>query len=168
MKYTGRLSWKQNAPFRDWAVCKQLDRPEVTALDGNVYVRPGTPYPAVAAPLVSWVDTNAADCAARFPSLAAFRERVASFEVHGRQLEGDARSVFTAPDIRRYQLRRALPGSGVALPQSVRELLGWSKEQAARTVGAFPAPATLSNQQAARAAGTLPARPSPVTPKPHP
>lgn len=121
------------------AVCQQLTRPELSTIDGNVYVRPSTAYAAVAAPLVSWVDTNAANCSARFASLAAFRERVPGIEVHGRQLEGSPRSVFTAPDISRYQLRRALPASGsVALPPSVREQLGWSKEQAARTVGALP------------------------------
>ena len=122
------------------AVCQQLKQPELRALDGNVYVRPGAPYAATTAPLMSWVDTNSAGCSMSFASLAVFRERVPAIEVHGRQLEGSPRSVFTAPDIRRYQLRRALPASrDAAMPQAVRELLGWSQRQAALTVGAFPA-----------------------------
>jgi hypothetical protein len=86
------------------------------------------------------VDTDSADCSATFASLAEFQEQVPGFEAHGQQLEGNARSVFTAPDISRYQLRRALPASReVAMPQAVRALLGWSEEEAALTVGAYPA-----------------------------
>jgi parallel beta-helix repeat protein len=120
-------------------LCKELKQPALSAMDGNVYVRPGTPYAALAAPLINWVDTGSANCAITFASLAAFRERVPGFEAHGRQLEGDARSVFVAPDISRYQPRRALPASrDVAMPQTVRKLLDWSKKDAALTTGAYP------------------------------
>ena len=126
------------------AVCQELKRPALSAMDGNVYVRPSSPYAAVAAPLLRWVDADSAGCSAGFASLAAFQARVPGFEEHGRQLEGNPRSVFTAPDISRYRLRRALPASrDVALPEPVRELLGWSKQQAALTVGALPADKNL-------------------------
>lgn len=122
------------------ALCKELKEPALSTMDGNVYVQPDTPYPALAAPLVSWVDTDSADCSATFASLAAFQEQVPGFEVHGHQLEGGPRSVFTAPDINRYHLRRALPASrDVAMPRAVRELLDWSKKEATLTVGAYPA-----------------------------
>jgi hypothetical protein len=122
------------------ALCAQLTQPQLTAMDGNVYVRPGTPYPARATPLMSWVDTSAPNCAATFPSLTAFQEQVRGFEAQGGQLEGTARTVFDAPDIRRFQLRRELPASrNVVIPESVRALLGWSSEEAAVTVGAHPA-----------------------------
>lgn len=121
------------------SLCDELTEPALSAMDGNLYVRPDTPYEALAAPLATWVDTDAADCTASFASLAAFREQVPDFEEHGRQLEGDARSVFTAPDISRYQLRGALPVSrDVATPRAVRKLLGWSKKEAAATAGAYP------------------------------
>lgn len=121
-------------------LCSQLTRPALAAMDGNVYVRPGTPYPARSTPVISWVDTQAANCTAAFPSLAAFHQGTPGFEAQGRQVEGDTRDVFTAPDIRRFQLRRSLPVSReVVMPESVRMLLGWSSEDAARTVGAYPA-----------------------------
>src|SRR5690606_13678394 len=61
------------------ALCDELTRPALTTLDGNVYVRPDAPYPALATPLVRWVDTEAEDCAATFASLAEFQEQVPDF-----------------------------------------------------------------------------------------
>lgn len=119
-------------------LCSTLTKPALTAMDGNVYVRPAAPYPAAEGPLVNWVDTDAADCSARFASLEAFQARVPGFEAHGRQLEGDARGVFAAPDLGRYNLLRPLSaGRGIAMPRPVREWLGWSEQEAAATVGAY-------------------------------
>ena len=121
------------------ALCEELTQPAMSALDGNVYVRPGTPYAALAAPLVRWVDTDAADCSAAFASLPEFQKQASGVEAHGRQLEGDPRSVFVAPDISRYELRRALLADrAVSMPEAVRQVLGWSQEEASRTVGAYP------------------------------
>ena len=122
------------------ALCKKLAQPMLSTLDGNVYVRPDTSYAALATPLVKWVDTHSTDCSSSFASLPAFQKQVSGFEVHGQQLDGDARSVFTAPDIDRFQLLQALPASrDVAMPKAVRKLLDWSKKEAALTVGAYPA-----------------------------
>lgn len=131
-------------------LCAQLTEPHLTALDGNVYVRPAASYLAQATPLVRWVDTQAPDCSASFASLAAFQEQGPDFEVHGTQLEGTPRTVFTAPDLRRFQLRRGLPASrDVVMPERVRALLGWSGEEAAATVGAIPAGAALEGERRA-------------------
>jgi hypothetical protein len=120
------------------ALCERLTQPALTAMDGNLYVRPGTEYASIEAPLVSWVDTRAPNCSATFASLAQFRQQASGFEVHGQQLEGDQRTLFTAPDIRRFELRRGLPASReVVMPDSVREWLNWSREEAASTVGAY-------------------------------
>lgn len=92
-----------------------------------------------AQPLITQFDRGAPKCSATFPSLADFRAKVPAFEAHGQQLTGDARSIFTVPDLRRYDLRRPLPASGrVAMPEAVRQLLGWNDKQAAWTVGAYP------------------------------
>ncbi len=121
------------------ALCQRLTRPALRKMDGNVYVRPGTQYAALAAPLIRRFDAGSADCSASFRSLRAFRQRAPNFESHGHRLDGDARSVFSAPDIRRYQLLHSLPASGeVAMPEAVRKLLGWGSKQAAQTVGAYP------------------------------
>ena len=124
------------------ALCDQLTEPQLMTMDGNVYVRPDASYATHASPVVRWVDTEADGCTATFATLTDFREEVSGFEGHGQEVEGDARSVFVAPDISRFQLRRALPASSeVAIPDSVRELLGWSEDVAAATVGAYPADA---------------------------
>jgi hypothetical protein len=121
------------------AVCQQLTEPAMASMDGNAYVRPATTYGSVAGPLITWIDTGAQRCSAGFASLDDFREEVPGFEAHGQELQGDPRSVFTAPDLRRYGLLRALPASGeTAMPPTVREWLGWSEAEASRTVGAYP------------------------------
>jgi hypothetical protein len=122
------------------ALCERLTRPALRTMDGNVYLRPGTQYSALATALITWVDKGSPSCAADFASLEVFRAQAPGFEAHGRQLEGDARSVFTAPDLRRYQLLRPLRTTGeVTMPAAARKLLGWSKTQAALTVGAYTA-----------------------------
>jgi hypothetical protein len=119
-------------------LCDQLTEPAMAAMDGNVYVRPSAPYESLAGPLVTWIDADAAGCTAGFSSLEAFREQVPGFEAHGQELEGDPRRVFSAPDLGRYDLLRALPASReVAMPPAVREWLGWSVEEAEVTVGAY-------------------------------
>ena len=90
--------------------------------------------------MITQFDRGSPKCSAAFASLADFRAKVPGFEAHGQQLTGDARSIFTAPDLHRYELRRPLPASGrVAMPEAVRQLLGWNDKQAASTVGAYPA-----------------------------
>src|SRR5690606_10383841 len=83
------------------ALCGDLTDPQLIAMDGNVYVRPPSPYASQATPLVRWVDTDAADCSASFASLREFQNEWPRFEEQGYQLDGDPRSVFTAPDIHR-------------------------------------------------------------------
>lgn len=122
-------------------LCEKLTQPELETLDGNVYVRPRMLGTAAepAQPLIGQFERGSPKCSAAFSSLAAFRAKVPAFEAHGQQLTGDARSIFTVPDLRRYELRRPLPVSGrVAMPEAVRQLLGWNDKQAASTVGAYP------------------------------
>ncbi len=119
-------------------LCGTLTKPALTAMDGNVYVRPAASYPSAAGPLLSWVDSDAADCSARFSSLQAFQAQVPAFEAHGQQLTGDARSVFVSPELGLFELSRPLPTSReIAMPRTVRERLGWSSDEAERTVGAY-------------------------------
>lgn len=121
------------------SLCDELTEPALSVLDGNIYVRAETPYAALEEPLVRWVDTNAENCSTTFNTLAEFRDQVSGFEANGQEYEGSARRVFTAPDIHRYSLRRALRvNEGVVMPEAVRGLLGWSPDQAAGSVGANP------------------------------
>ena len=95
--------------------------------------------PARRVALIRWADAESPGCSASFASLDDFREEAAGFAMHGQQREGTPHSVFVAPDLRRYQLRRALPARPeVVTPENVREWLGWSNAAAERTVGAHP------------------------------
>lgn len=121
-------------------VCTKLDDSPLTAMDGNVYVRPVAPYANLQSPLINWIDTQAEDCSVSFEALTAVRKHLSPFAGSSMQLEGTARSLFMAPDISRYQLIKALTvDKKVAMPKGVRKLIGWSRKEAARTVGAYPA-----------------------------
>jgi hypothetical protein len=64
---------------------------------------------------------------------------VPAFEGGGRQLDRTSRSIFKGPDLGRYELLQALPGTpgGPTLPADIRKLLGWSEDDA-RSPGAYP------------------------------
>jgi hypothetical protein len=120
------------------SLCTKLPRPQAKEVGGNVYVRanlPGTSAP----PLILWSPAANDSCSARLGSLGEFRELAPAFEAGGRQLDRAPRSVFKAPDLGRYELLQALPGTpgGEMLPADVRKLLGWSEEDA-RSSGAYP------------------------------
>jgi hypothetical protein len=96
---------------------------------------PGTGAP----PLILWSPAANDSCSARLGSLDEFRKLAPAFEAGGRQIDGTPRSVFKGPDLGRYELLQALPGTpgGEMLPADVRRLLGWSEEDA-RSPGAYP------------------------------
>ena len=91
-------------------------------------------------PIAKQVDTEAENCSVSFNALTELQQQLAPVAENSHQLEGSPRSIFMAPDIRRYQPAKALPtNQKVAMPAEVRKLLGWSKREAARSVGAYPA-----------------------------
>ena len=127
------LQFEQPRPL-----CTKLPHPQATEVGGNVYVRanlPGTGAP----PLILWSPAANDSCSARLGSLDEFRKLAPAFEAGGRQIDGTPRSVFKGPDLGRYELLQALPGTpgGKMLPADVRRLLGWSEEDA-RSPGAYP------------------------------
>jgi parallel beta-helix repeat protein len=117
------------------ALCAKLPRPMAKEVNGNVYVRATAP----ATPLVVWSPAATDSCVTTAGSLDEFRQLVPAFEGNGRQLDRTPRSVFKGPDVGRYELLQALPGTpgGETLPPDIRKLLGWSEEEA-RTPGAYP------------------------------
>jgi hypothetical protein len=114
------------------ALCGKLKRPQAAKLDGNIYVRPAVP--GASGPVAMLSPTDAVDCTASFASLADLRA-ASPFEAHGREIDRSLQSLFLAPDLKRYELRTALPATGVATPADVLKLLGWKKAQ---TAGAYP------------------------------
>jgi hypothetical protein len=118
------------------ALCAQLQSSQVKGIDGNVYARveaPGAP------PLIIWSPAATESCLATFGSLAEFRKLFPLFEANGQQLDRTPPSIFTAPDLERYELLKIIPGTRVAIPGEVRNLLNW-KAGTVLMPGAYPPP----------------------------
>jgi hypothetical protein len=133
--YRGPLLQFEQPP----SLCARLPRPQAKEVDGNVYVRAGSPTPVPFQPLIVWGPVANGRCASTVSSLDDFRKLAPSFEGHGQQLDRTPRAIFKGPDVGRYELLRPLPltpGQNI-LPAEVRTLLGWSEEEA-RWPGAFP------------------------------
>jgi hypothetical protein len=109
------------------ALCERLTRPQVTRLDGNVYVRGGD---AAARALIVWSPMAGEVCQIELASLDELQKIDTAFEAHGQYLRDDLASVFKSPELGNYALIRAL-GASVAdsLPPDIRKLLGWSERR---------------------------------------
>jgi hypothetical protein len=122
------------------SLCAKLPRPAAKEIGGNVYVRASLAGASAAPPpLIVWSPADTDGCTARLTSLDEFRKLVPAFEAGGRQLDRTPRSIFHGPDLGRYELLQALPGTpgAATLPADVRALLGWSEEDA-QSPGAYP------------------------------
>ncbi len=119
------------------SLCAKLTRPMAQQVGGNVYVRASLPGETAAPPLFEWSPAATESCVTKVGSLDEFRKLAPAFEGDGRQLDRTPRTIFKGPDLDRYELREALPGTAETLPEDVRKLLGWSEEDA-RSAGAYP------------------------------
>jgi len=113
-------------------LCSKLKQSELTAMDGNVYVRAGKS----AVPLMAWAPVAAPVCGGTLRSLAYFRKLAPKYEAHAQQIDGTPQTVFKDTAAGDYELLKPLPAAA-GMPAEVRKLLGWSEEQA-QTVGAYP------------------------------
>src|ERR1700690_88158 len=113
------------------ALCAKLPRPQAKEVNGNVYVRA-----AAALPLIVWSPAATDSCSTPLGSLDDFRKLMPAFEASGHQIDKTPRSTFKGPDLGRYELLEAIP-AGAPLPDDIRKLLGWTKDQAT-TPGAYP------------------------------
>jgi len=120
-------------------VCKTLKTPALTAMDGNIYVRPETDYPALKSPVIHWTSAEEYNCVKEYAFLSDFQQQIKGFEKHGVEISGDPLTVFNASYMHNYTLRKALPvAESVSMPKAVRKALGWDSKTAAHTVGAYP------------------------------
>jgi parallel beta-helix repeat protein len=115
------------------SLCPKLPRPMAKEVNGNVYVRP-----TITLPFIQMSPVANDSCVANLGSLDEFHKLVPAFEANGRQFDWTPRTIFKGPDVGRYELQKALPGTSVdVLPPDVRKLLGWNEEEA-RVPGAYP------------------------------
>ncbi len=126
------LRFEQSRPL-----CAKLQRPQAKEIDGNVYARAAAPDATAAPPLIAWSPSASDSCVSALGSLEEFRKLAPAFETGAQQLNRDPRSVFKGPDVGRYELLQAPPGTRKTIPEEVRKLLNWS-EQEAQSPGALP------------------------------
>jgi hypothetical protein len=99
------------------SLCAKLQRPQAKEVDGNVYVRAGSPgVSGTPPPLVVWSPVAGGNCVSRLGSLDEFRTIAPPFEASGKQLDLTPRSLFKSPDLGRYELLNAIPGAPGAYP----------------------------------------------------
>jgi len=117
-------------------LCGKLTRPQVRQFDDNVYVRGGD---TASRPLLVWSPAEGESCTAQFGTLAEFQKLHPEFEAHSQYFTGGYGSVLQSPELKNYELVRAFPKPAAedTLPADIRQLLGWSKQDA-RTPGAYP------------------------------
>ncbi len=104
------------------ALSETLTQPQVTQLDGNVYVRDSN-----AGALLVWSPVPSANGATEIKDLKRLSPQ---FETHSHVLNLDLDSVFKSPALGRYELIRDLRStSAVPLPAGIQELLGWPRQE---------------------------------------
>jgi hypothetical protein len=118
------------------ALTGKLTKPQVTQLDGNVYVRSEGAGPAA---LLVWSpapgDSGMTEC----KTLAEFQKLCPPFEAHSQVLTSSLGALFKSPDLSRYELIQdtSLPASAAPMSDEVRQLLGWPKQDTIQP-GAYP------------------------------
>ncbi len=107
----------------------KLTKPQVTQLDGNVYVRNEAAGPEA---LLFWSPLEAANGVTQFKNLEEFRSLHPQFEAHSKVVTSSVGALFRSPELSRYELVQdvSLPESAIPLPDEVRRLLGWQKREA--------------------------------------
>ena len=116
-------------------LCGKLTRPQVTQLDGNVYIRAGD----TSRNLFVWSPVEGSNCVANVKTLADLQKLAPEFETHSQSMNLPLGAVFRSPDLARYELIRALGDSAAlgALPADIQQLLAWPDKEP-RVPGAYP------------------------------
>jgi parallel beta-helix repeat protein len=126
------LNVEQSAPL-----CGRLTEPQLTRLDGNVYVRRGD---VTSRPLITWSPVAGDKCTVQLAAPAELSTLPGGFETHSRSVDGYFGALFKSPELRNYELASPLPKTGTEdpVPDEVRKIAGW-KPDVARLPGAYAA-----------------------------
>jgi len=117
-------------------LCGKLTQPQVTQLDGNLYMRGGDP---TAQPLLVWSPVQGDNCVTEIKTLKELQDLCPQLEAHSQVFSGNLGSLFKSPELGRYEPIRKVEGpvSTVPMPEEVRQLLGWPKQDTFAP-GAYP------------------------------
>lgn len=117
-------------------LCDQLTKPQISKLDGNVYVRSED---ISENPMISISPVEGDNCTAKFSNLANFQKSHSEYESQGLMLKSDLRSIFKSPELGNYQLIKRLRESTpkITVPSEVQKLMN-RKKDGIGTPGAYP------------------------------
>jgi len=126
------LNVEQSQPL-----CGRLTEPQLSGLDGNVYVRRGQ---VGSRPLIMWSPAAGERCTVALGSPGALNALHAGFEAQSRSMDGYAGALFKSPELDNYELVSSFAVTGTAdpVPAEIRKLVGWQPESG-RLPGAYPA-----------------------------
>jgi hypothetical protein len=104
-------------------LCGELTGFQVNQLDGNRYVKEKE-----AGALIVWSPSEGDNCTTVLTNLEEFQNINPEFEIHGKVLYSDVRSVLKSPELNNYQLIQPFQESdrAVPLPDELKKLTGWS------------------------------------------
>jgi len=113
-------------------LCGILTNSQIARLDDNVYICDGEAGNI----FVTWSPVDGTNCTAQYKTLDEFRQANPQFEKHGRYFGNGYGAIFKGAELGNYELIQPLPEMKDSLPPNVRQLLGWSKQEA-QTPGAY-------------------------------
>jgi hypothetical protein len=119
-------------------LCGKLTRPQVTQLDGNVYIRAGDVAVALRN-LFQWSPAAGGNYVTNAKTLADLQKLAPGFETHSQSLNVLLASIFKSLELAHYEVIRALGDCSSAglVPADVLQLLGWPDE-GPHAPGAYP------------------------------
>lgn len=102
----------------------QLKDPQVSTLDGNVYVRRAGPKPQ---PLLTWSPTQTEKGSDDIFDLAELTKQQPKFETSSKAWSDYWGPLVRSPELHHFELQPGFPGAqvGIPLPDPVRTLLNW-------------------------------------------
>ena len=113
----------------------KLTKPQFSAVDYNVYVRPANGSPLS---LAAWSPAEGEINQFDFKSLAELQAKFPQFEAHSQSIELEPGAVFQSMELKNYRPIHAFSAQS-PLPADIAKLLGWP-QQATYIPGAYQPP----------------------------
>jgi parallel beta-helix repeat protein len=122
--------------FQTPSLCKRLNKPQLTQLDNNVYVRTSD---AKSKSLMLWSPAKNKECQLEFESLEGLRKLYPKFDANSQYFANYDGPLFKSRELGNWELSEGFPGTKAEakLPTEIRKLLGISEEHTP-FIGAFP------------------------------
>lgn len=96
-------------------LCGQYKAAQLVELDGNAYVKPESHQA-----LITLSTTKSEPCNHEVNTLEKLQSSAAQYEANGQVIDGDPRTVFLSPDLKRFELQSSISkNANIELPEQV-------------------------------------------------